>query len=123
MGEVIGPVVVACVFVLGALLVRYIGRAAARGTLGPNQVAGMRTSATMSSPEAWRAGHRAAQGWTDVATVVGIVVAVVGGVLGVAGSDGWAAGLILAAALVLLAGTIGGGVVAHRAAKAVRDRA
>ncbi len=123
MGEAIGLVVVAGIFVAAALLVRHLSRAAARGTLGPNHVAGMRTTATMSSPEAWRAGHAAAVVWTDVSTVAGIVLAVVGGALAVAGSTGWAAGLILAASLVLLAGAIGGGVVAHRTAKAVRDRA
>lgn len=120
-GDVVGLVLVTVLFVAAALLVQLVMRRAARGTLGPNHVAGMRTTATMSSPEAWRAAHEAAKGWTDVSTVVGIVLAVAGAVTAGLGATGWAAGLILAASLVLLAGAIGGGVKGHRVARSVRD--
>ncbi|MCL3860905.1 SdpI family protein [Actinotalea sp. K2] len=43
----------------GAWTVRTITRRAADGRLGRNQLAGLRTTATLRSDEAWRAGHRA----------------------------------------------------------------
>jgi hypothetical protein len=43
---------------------------AANGSLGPNRWAGLRTRATMASPEAWVAANRAAQAGTQTAAVI-----------------------------------------------------
>jgi uncharacterized membrane protein len=121
-GVVVGFVVVVVVLVGATVAVREVTRAAARGTLRPNQLAGMRTPATLASPEAWQAAHRAAQPVTDrtaSATLVAVVAAVAAAVVG---DPGWAFGLVLVSTLVLLAGTIAGGVVAHREALGVRKR-
>lgn len=70
----------------GALLVAagwllsHLARRAAAGTLKRNQLAGIRTSVTLSSDAAWRAAHRAAK--KD--SVRGARGVVVGGVLGAA---------------------------------------
>jgi uncharacterized membrane protein len=120
-GVVVGFVVVVVVLVGATVAVREVTRAA-RGTLRPNQLAGMRTPATLASPEAWQAAHRAAQPVTDrtaSATLVAVVAAVAAAVVG---DPGWAFGLVLVSTLVLLAGTIAGGVVAHREALGVRKR-
>lgn len=118
-----GLIVGAVVLLGAALAVRYVCRAAAGGTLRPNHIAGMRTTATLSSPEAWQAGHRAALGWTDRTAIACVVVLVLAVVLGITRDDvGWGLGLLTGAAGVLLIGTVGGGVTAHRAAARVRDR-
>ncbi|PZE64039.1 SdpI family protein [Curtobacterium sp. MCBD17_021] len=44
----------------GAVLVTWLTWRAANGTLGRNDLAGVRTRVTMSSDDAWRTGHRAA---------------------------------------------------------------
>ena len=49
------------VFMLGGILVAAISEAAARGRLGINSVAGIRTRAVMMSEAAWTAGHKAAR--------------------------------------------------------------
>ncbi|TFD93491.1 SdpI family protein [Cryobacterium lactosi] len=49
------------IFVLGGILVVAVNEAAARGRLGVNSVAGIRTRAVMMSEAAWTAGHRAAR--------------------------------------------------------------
>ena len=46
---------------LGGILVAAVSEAAARGRLGINSVAGIRTRALMMSDEAWTAGHKAAR--------------------------------------------------------------
>ena len=119
MGEATGLFAGAVVLAAGAVVTWVVGRRAARGTLGPNHVAGLRTPATMSSPEAWRIGHAAAERWLMAVSAGALVLAVVGGAADVVGQRGWASGALLGGAGVLLVGVCAGGVVAHRAARPV----
>lgn len=123
MGEAGAFLVGAVVLAAAAVVTLVVVRAAASGRLRPNHIAGMRTSATLSSPEAWQSGHVAARPWSDAAAVAAIVPAAAGAVAAIAGSAAWASGLVLAGALLLLAGVAAGGVVAHRVARDVRARA
>ncbi|QFG67995.1 SdpI family protein [Ornithinimicrobium pratense] len=50
-----------------------VTRMAADGGLQRNQAAGIRTAATKASPEAWRAGHRAALPWARRLGIFGLV--------------------------------------------------
>lgn len=94
--------------------------AAARGSLAPNGLVGIRTPATQRSDAAWRAGHRAALpivGW-------GGLVAVVAGAVALTAlpdsAEPDAAGMVLLAfdvAMLLVAA-----VVAQRAAKSTHSR-
>jgi uncharacterized membrane protein len=54
-------IVSAIVLMLSGILVLAISEAAARGRLGINSLAGIRTRAVMMSEEAWTAGHKAAR--------------------------------------------------------------
>ena len=54
---------------------------AATGAIGPNRWAGLRTRATMASPEAWVAGNRAAKAGIQTAAVIIGVTGVAVGVL------------------------------------------
>ena len=83
-----------------------------------NPVAGVRTPATLSSDEAWRAGHRAAQPWFAAGAVVAAVAAGIGWYcLSVGAID---AGLVIAwvGLLVLVSLTIRMVIAANRAAAA-----
>lgn len=63
----------------GALLI-WLAGAAASGKLKRNQIAGIRTSKTLVSDEAWLAAHKRAKVptlWAGVAALVGGVAAVV----------------------------------------------
>ena len=104
------------VLVLGGLAVLITGWRGLRGTLPPNRFAGVRTSATMSSDEAFRAGNRAA----GPATMAGGAVALLVGAC-LPAVPGLVSGIVL---LVLgLAGTVllmgAGGTIGHRAAEAL----
>lgn len=90
---------------------------AAAGRIRNNGALGLRTPATMSSEEAWEAGHRAALPVVKPLCIGAGIAAVAGAILG-----SWApAGivLVLIAAGLLVAGAVGGGVAAHRAARSV----
>ena len=106
----------AVVLVLSGLAVLITGWRGLRGTLPPNRFVGVRTSATMSSDEAYRVGNRAAGPATTaggaVALVVGACLPAVPGVV---------SGIVL-----LVVGIVGtvflmgvGGVIGHRAAEAM----
>nr|WP_297423622.1 SdpI family protein [uncultured Actinotalea sp.] len=114
----------AALLVVGSVAVRAVGRAAADSRLGPNRGAGFRTRATLSSPEAWRAGHHAGRPVTDLAGLVGAVLATVAAVvILVGGPPGLVLAAFLASAAALLTGALVGGVRAHQAARAVREGA
>lgn len=116
-GMLVGP----AVLVAGALVVRRIVVAAAEGRLRPNQLAGLRTTATLSSEEAWRAGHAAGRRVTGQAALGSALLAGVAGVLAVVdGASDVGVGLVLTSAGVLLAGVVTSGVQAHRAAREVQ---
>lgn len=83
--QVITVLLLAVVNVFVASIVAGTTRAAAQGRLGPNRFAGIRTTATLSSPTAWSAGHQAA--WpvaafitimTVPATTVALVILIAG---------------------------------------------
>jgi hypothetical protein len=97
---------VAVALLLGLLMVvcgaavSLVNRRAADGRLGRNAVAGIRIGATLRSDAAWRAGHSAAQGPTDVAAAVLVVTGLLAVV--VRGAP-WFAGVVLVGAHVGLA--------------------
>lgn len=106
------------VLVLGGLAILITGWRGLRGTLPPNRFVGVRTSATMNSDEAYRAGNRAA----GPATIAGGAVALLVGACMPAVS-----GLVSAIVLVVL-GLVGtvllmgiGGVIGHRTAEALTE--
>ncbi|MDW3177117.1 MAG: SdpI family protein [Acidimicrobiia bacterium] len=77
-------VTVSLVMVAVGWLVIVIAERAADGRLGSNGLAGIRTRATRSSDEAWRAAHQVAErptalaGWTTMASgVAGLCLALV----------------------------------------------
>lgn len=110
----------------GVLVVR-IARRAAEGQLGPNVIAGIRTKATRSSPEAWAAAHAAGLslsvlgGWTMA--VAGVAAPIVGLVVG--GTDdsnkamGWWTAIVLLGIVASLGLVIAGALRGQAAAKAV----
>ena len=90
---------------------------AAAGRIKNNGALGLRTPATMRSEEAWEAGHRAALFVVKPLCVWAGIAAVAGAVLGSWPPAGIV--LVLISAGLLVAGTVGGGVVAHRAARSI----
>lgn len=97
--------------------VSLVGRRAADGRLRRNAVAGIRIGATMRSDAAWRAGHAAARGASDVSGAVFVLT----GLVGVAvRSAPWFAGVLLVGAHLGLAALLVGvrrAVVAARGAE------
>lgn len=94
---------------LVGLLVWFMVRQASLGRLAPNGLLGIRTRATMSSPESWTAGHTAALPWTARSVCAGLAVSLVGVILTVTGGGH----PVLATALVLGGyGVFGLGLVA-----------
>jgi hypothetical protein len=67
--------------IVGAVVLWVIAARAASGSLGPNRWAGLRTRATLASPEAWVAGNRAARPGIQTAAVILGVTGVLVGVL------------------------------------------
>lgn len=105
----------AVVMLVSGAVLCYIGFRSARGQLPRNRFAGVRTSATMRSDEAFEVGNRAAAPLTIVAGVV----AVLGAVSLVLLSQSLA-GISLGVGVVLMLGcVIAGGVKGHRAARDV----
>ncbi len=56
--------------VLTGVVVQLVGRGAASGSIERNSVTGIRTKATQSSDDAWRAGHVAAAPWLSASAVI-----------------------------------------------------
>ena len=67
--------------IVGAIVLWVVADRAASGSLGPNRWAGLRTRATLASPEAWVAGNRAARPGIQTAAVILGVTGVAVGVL------------------------------------------
>lgn len=128
--DLIVPASVAALVLFAAgVLIVWVAKRAANGRLGRNQIAGIRTSVTLSSDAAWLAAHRAAESPTIVAgtgTAVGgaltLVTALVGGQFLSADALPITVAIVaLSTAGWLLAWTIWGGVVGQRAAAATLD--
>lgn len=71
----------AVLLIVAAVVLWVVAARAAHGSLGPNRWAGLRTRATMTSPEAWVAANRAARAGTQTAAVILGVTGVAVGVL------------------------------------------
>jgi hypothetical protein len=70
-GQPIGfALLLAVLLIVAAVVLWVVATRAANGSLGPNRWAGLRTRATMASPEAWVAANRAAQAGTQTAAVI-----------------------------------------------------
>lgn len=125
-------VLMAAVMVAGGLVVISVAKRTADGRTGRNQIAGIRTAATMSSDEAWDAAHTAGRrmtllgGWAGVIAGAGSLP-----IAAVSGLAGLSADLVVAIALIVSTGigTVGmlgfavaGAVQGNRAAVEVRDR-
>lgn len=115
-----GALVSGVLLAAATLGVWWVVAAGADGRLGVNHWMGMRTSATMSSQDAWQAGHRAALPIVKPSCLAAAVVAGAGAVLGFRPPLGVV--LMLVAAGLMLVGTIAGGVAAHRAARSVSQQ-
>ncbi|MFT7650144.1 MAG: hypothetical protein ACI8Y4_004910 [Candidatus Poriferisodalaceae bacterium] len=105
--------------IVGAVVLWIIAARAATGAIGPNRLAGLRTRATMASPEAWVAGNRAARAGIQTAAVILGVTGVAVGVLA------WTTDLlplILLVGLALMFGAlIRGCILGNRAAQKVNS--
>lgn len=122
----------AVIMVGSGFLVRGIAARAADGRLAKNGLAGIRTKATMSSDEAWRAAHQAGEVLTkrggSASVVFGLLAMIAGPAMAlfdVGDPEGYIiVGMVLigVATVALLALVIAGAVSGQRAAVEVRDR-
>lgn len=96
-------------------LIAWIGRRAATGRLDRNWIAGIRTSATLASDEAWEAAHRVAG---TMLVWAGAASAVSGLALLSRPSDAVGAAIVLAGQAVVVALVAIACVRGNRAAKA-----
>lgn len=103
-------------FVIAGIAIAWTSRAAARGRLGRNPYAGIRTRTTMHSDETWSAAHRASRPWTDIGG--GLSVLVGAGTLFPLPEPALTA-LVGVGAVGLLGFTLGGAWVGIRAARAL----
>ena len=110
-------VFLAMVHIGTGLFLVWLARRSMAGGLARNRIAGIRTSATLSSDEAWAAGHRAggplmaAGGWAYVVTGVVLLVTV--------RQPGWLALVVLGLGNVaLITSCVMSVVRANRAARA-----
>jgi hypothetical protein len=99
-----------------AVLIVLLTWLAARGTLPMNPIAGLRVPATMRSPGAWRAGHRAAVPATIGTAVLVIIGATILLVVHPETDAGMTVSTLVLAAILVL-GMIVACVFASRAAR------
>ncbi|MDO5701263.1 MAG: SdpI family protein [Bowdeniella nasicola] len=102
--------------VIAAVLLFWLARVSARGTLKRNLVAGYRTSTTLTNDATWRAGHLASVRFSALAGVVAAVTALA---IGLSSRFEPAVWWCLGGCLVMLAVVLAGAVAAQRAAKEV----
>jgi hypothetical protein len=107
---IFGSIVVALVAIAAPLTIH----ACAAGRIPVNHLVGIRIASVMSSPEAWRAGHKAAIPATWVGAVVTIVFAAIS--FSPTLSESAQSAFVVAAAILLLTALVVGSVFANRAA-------
>ncbi|WP_180357686.1 SdpI family protein [Streptomyces sp. NP160] len=95
-------VLVGAVLLAAGGLVPYVVARAAAGGLGRNRWVGVRTPATLSGDEPWRAGHAAARPWAAAA----------GGLLALAGLGALLVGATTGSAGVFATVVVGGAALA-----------
>lgn len=110
-------ILLAVVMVASGCLMIWMARAAASGRLKRNAIAGIRTSVTMASDEAWLAAHIRAKQATIWGGIAG-VIAGLGALLPVP-SAGLAA-IVLAGCAAMLGFVLYGAAVGSRAAAAAQ---
>lgn len=115
--DAIGLRIALCLtLVVAGIAIAWTSRAAAKGRLGRNSFAGIRTPTTMHSDETWFAAHRASRKWTDIGG--GLSIAIGLGAL-VPMPEPMFAALGLAGAACLLGFTLRGAWVGVRTAREV----
>jgi len=90
---------------------------AARGTLGRNSMAGLRTRAMLASEQAWETGHRAALPVMVVVAALTVIAAITS-ILVIGNIHAYLAAIV-AAVLILLVGVVVATIIAGRAARNV----
>lgn len=113
--EIIARGVLVIAMAGSGVLQLWMASATAGGRLGRNQIAGIRTPATLESDEAWLAGHRRAKrsgqyaGWCAIVT----------GLLALTPIDTWVVVVaVLVGAMLMLVFVLYGASVGGRAARA-----
>lgn len=102
--------------VLSGVVVVVVAEAAARSHLGANGGAGIRLPSLMSSPKAWRLGHRRARVPLDL----GGAVLVAGGLFGAFAPSSTASNIWILVSMITALGAVGiGTMLAVRAARHV----
>lgn len=107
---IFGSIVIALVAIAAPLVMH----ACAAGRIPVNQLAGIRIASVMASPDAWRAGHKAALPATWIGAIAAFVLAAVS--FSPALPEGAQSAFVVAAAIVLVAALVIGSVFANRAA-------
>ncbi|MEM7338392.1 MAG: SdpI family protein [Actinomycetota bacterium] len=128
---VLSIVFTAAVLVAAGIGVYVIAARTASGRIGRNNYAGIRTPATMSSDEAWLAGHEAGEAFAKwgglVAVITGAVSLLPALLAPVFGDDGrdtiatWWTFTIMLGTVLMVTFVLVSAVQGHRAAKEVRD--
>ena len=108
-------IVLGFVLVVAGAVVWIIAVRTADGRIGPNPLAGIRTRATMSSPEAWRAAHQAGLGPTRLGGGCSILAGVA--LVAWRPGDGATSAVVLVSAAAVLAFVLYGAWLGQRAAK------
>lgn len=110
----------AAVLMVGGVALAVLNHAAATGRVGPNGGIGIRTSATRSSDEAWRAAHQAAKPWIQFAAMGGLASGAL--VLFLRSEPELFYGVLFVGVALIAGPGLVGAVVGHRAAVAIADR-
>jgi hypothetical protein len=118
----VGGLVVAVIYVVLAVTFWVLASRMRAGDLPPNGFVGMRTSATLSSPAAWYAAHRATVRHVRLAAAIFGLTAVVVAALSLARADAAAmAFAAVVASVLVLAVLVVATATASKAVRRARD--
>jgi hypothetical protein len=111
--------IVLLVTTLASLVLLLVGLMGLLGRLPRNHFAGIRTSATLASDEAWYEGQRVGSAPMIFAAVAAMAMglAVLPFVLADEVGDGVVAGIVIAQGVLVLTGAVAAGFVGNRAAR------